>query len=99
VRRVYLAPAIAEYVVRVLEATRHHPRVRLGLSTRGGLALTHLAQARAVMAGRDHVTPGDVQALAVAGLAHRLLMTVDSDLDAARQLMAEVMATVDVPRA
>jgi MoxR-like ATPase len=99
VRRVHLAPAIAEYVVRVLDATRRHPRVLLGLSTRGGLAVIHLAQARAVMNGRDHVTPGDVQALAVAGLAHRLVLAVDADLDAARQLMAEVMATVDVPRA
>lgn len=99
VRRVYLAPALAEYVVRLLDATRHHPRIRLGLSTRGGLALMHLAQARAAMGGRDHVTPGDIQALAVAGLAHRLLLAVDADLDAARQLMADVLATVDVPRA
>ena len=57
---VYVADPIARYVVALLDATREHPRVRLGASTRGGVALIGLAKARAAMAGRHYVVPDDI---------------------------------------
>jgi MoxR-like ATPase len=98
VRLVHVADVLADYVVRLLDATRTHPRVRLGVSTRGGIALVRLAQASAAMAGRDHVTPADVQALAVGALAHRIVLADARGLVPARDLVREVVAAVPVPR-
>jgi MoxR-like ATPase len=99
VRRVHVADPIADYVVRLLDATRSHPKVRLGGSTRGGLALVRLAQARALLDGRAFVRPADVQAFAVGSLAHRLVLHQGRSLDAARDLVGEIVAAVAVPRA
>jgi MoxR-like ATPase len=98
VRQVYVAPAVADYVVALLEATRTHPRVRLGASTRAGLNLVRLAQARAAMSGRTHVTPNDVQQLAEGALAHRLVLGDARGLAPARAFVDELVASVAVPR-
>jgi MoxR-like ATPase len=74
VERVHLPEPVARYIVELLEATRQHQRVRLGASTRGGVALVGLAKAVAVMRGRGYVVPDDVAALAVPALAHRVLV-------------------------
>ena len=80
------------------EATRHMDSVRLGVSTRGVLALSRACQSWALMAGRDFVTPDDVKELAVPLWAHRLV--VRSALDRAqaqRAAVEEVLARVSVP--
>jgi MoxR-like ATPase len=99
VRQVHVAVSIADYVVRLLDATRTHPRVRLGASTRGGLSLLRLAQAHAAMAGRDHITPADVQEYAVGALAHRLVLGDARGLVPARELVEALVASIPVPRA
>jgi len=98
VRRVHVAEAVAEYVVRLLHATRQHPKVRLGVSTRGGLALVRLAQAHAALDGRDFVTPDDVQTFGVGALAHRTVLEHARGLEPARSLITEIMASTPVPR-
>ncbi len=72
VRRVRVDQSIAEYVVRVVEATRHDERLRLPVSTRGALALYRCSQAHAFMQGRDFVLPEDARDMAVPVLAHRI---------------------------
>ncbi len=62
------------YVVALIGATRAHPQIQVGASPRGGLALVQLARARAVLDGRDYVTPEDVKALVVPALAHRVTL-------------------------
>lgn len=99
VRLVHVAPALADYVVRLLESTRTHPRIRLGVSTRGGLALLRIAQANAAMQGRDHVTPADVQEYSVGALSHRIVLGDARGLTAARELVASLVAATAVPRA
>ncbi len=96
----YIADAIAHYVVDILEATRRHPRVRLGASTRGGVAVVGLAKARAAMAGRAYVVPDDVMEVADAALAHRVI-AVDGDgsVRAGREVVAECLAHVPAPTA
>jgi MoxR-like ATPase len=73
VRTVRVDPAIAEYVLDLVGATRGHAELALGASTRGALALYRAVQAYAVTDGRDYAIPDDVKALAEAVLAHRLV--------------------------
>lgn len=96
----YVADPIAHYVVALLEATRNHPRLRLGASTRGGVALIGLAKARAAMAGRNYVVPDDVSALAEPALAHRVVVAdaIGSVL-AGREVVRDCLASVPAPTA
>jgi MoxR-like ATPase len=74
IREVYVDPAIADYIVRLVSATRSHPDVYLGASPRGSLALYRAGQAYAALTGRDYVIPDDVKALAESALAHRIIL-------------------------
>jgi MoxR-like ATPase len=71
---VHASDALRAYVVALLARTRQDPRVELGASPRAGLLLLRAAKAHALLAGRDHALPDDVQALAPAVLAHRIVM-------------------------
>ncbi len=97
---VYVADPIARYVVALLDATRQHPRVRLGASTRGGVALVNLAKARAAMAGRHYVIPDDVTTLAAAALSHRVIVAGGSgSVQAGRAVVQECLDVVPPPTA
>jgi MoxR-like ATPase len=74
VRKVHLAPEVAQYIARITHATREHPDLRLGASTRGTLALASGAQGMAFLSGRDYVTPDHVKAMARPVLEHRMIM-------------------------
>lgn len=90
IRRLPARPALIAYIQALLQASRQHPQVRLGLSPRAGLALLAAARAWAHLAGRDHVIPEDVQAVFVALAGHRLHPRADAPLDGhalARQLL------------
>lgn len=97
VRSVYVADAVLDYAVRIVEATRSHPDVALGASTRAALAYVRVAQAHALLAGRPHVLPDDVRGLAVPVLAHRLELRTGQDTTRARAVMREVAQGVTVP--
>jgi MoxR-like ATPase len=95
---VFVADPIARWVVDLLGATRTHARVRLGASTRGGVALVGLAKARAAMAGRHYVVPDDVVTMAVPALAHRVIVAnAAGSVDAGREVVAECVHRVPVP--
>ncbi len=91
---VALSDAVGEYVVRLLTATRRHPEIRLGASTRAGVALVALARATAAMRGRSYVTPDDVATCAIPALAHRVAgshTTVAAGRDLVGACLAEVV--------
>jgi MoxR-like ATPase len=96
----HVAEPLRRYVVSLVEATRRSPDLRLGASPRAGLQLLRAARAAAALAGRDHVLPDDVQAMAVPVLAHRLLLTPDAALARrdAQRVVTDVLAAVPVPR-
>jgi MoxR-like ATPase len=71
---VFVSDPLERYIVALAQATRTDPRVALGASPRGSLALLKLARAEAAIRGRDFVLPDDVKAVAVAALAHRLVL-------------------------
>ena len=80
IKEVYVEQAVASYIVRLVAATREHPDVYLGASPRGSIALYRASQAFAALAGRDYVIPDDVKQLAVAVLAHRLIVKSQASL-------------------
>jgi MoxR-like ATPase len=83
VTAVHASEALIGYVQALLARSRMHPGVRVGLSPRAGLALLRAARAYALLLGRNHVLPEDVQALFTAVTAHRLVADVDAGKDSA----------------
>jgi MoxR-like ATPase len=98
-REVHIADAVLGYAVAVVDATRGHPRVTIGASTRAALALVRTAQAWTLLRDRPHVLPDDIKALAVAVLAHRLVLASDDGdrAAAARQVITDVVHSVPAP--
>ena len=80
---VHASDALVRYVQALLFHSRRHPGVRVGLSPRAGIALLRAARAHALLLGRDHVLPEDVQALFSQVAAHRLVAEADAGGDAA----------------
>ncbi len=99
VREVHVEPGIRRYLVELTARTRSLPDVHLGASPRGSLGLARAAQARAVIAGRDYVTPDDVKAVALPVLAHRLLLSPSARLKgiAPKTLIEEIVNDTPVP--
>jgi MoxR-like ATPase len=75
VREVFVHPAVEQYIIRLVRATRAHDAVQLGASPRGSLALYRTAQARAAIQGRNYVLPDDVKTLIHPVLSHRVITT------------------------
>jgi MoxR-like ATPase len=82
VLQVHASEALIAYVQALLARSRKHPGVRVGLSPRAGLALLRAARAYALLLGRSHVLPEDVQALFGAVAAHRLVADAQAGSDA-----------------
>ncbi|MEA2213686.1 MAG: MoxR-like ATPase [Solirubrobacteraceae bacterium] len=89
--RVRATEPLRDYIVRLLWRTREDPRVDLGASPRAGLMLLRAAKAHAMMAGRDHALPDDVQALAAPVLAHRLVLAPETPRAAAADVIADAI--------
>ncbi|WP_142804728.1 MULTISPECIES: AAA family ATPase [Tepidiphilus] len=96
VRSLTVREALLDYVLSLVQETRTHPGVRLGLSPRGGLALLAAARAHAFLAGRDFVLPEDVQAVFVAATAHRLVLR-SGEREACTNTALRILSTVPVP--
>ena len=92
VRRVHASKPLRDYVVSLLQYTRSDSRVELGCSPRAGLMLLRAAKARAVLLGRDHALPDDVQALAESVLAHRIMLLPESAGTPRGQVVADAVA-------
>jgi MoxR-like ATPase len=99
VREVHVERGVRQYVVDLAARTRTLPDVHLGASPRGSLGLARAAQAKAVLSGRDYVTPDDVKAVAVPVLAHRLLLSPAARLKGVtpKTLIEEILRNTMVP--
>ncbi len=82
VLRIHASEALVAYVQALLARSRKHPGIRVGLSPRAGLALLRAARAYALLLGRSHVLPEDVQALFGVVAAHRLVADAQAGSDA-----------------
>jgi MoxR-like ATPase len=93
-------PAVIDYLLKLVRATREHESVLVGASPRGSIYLLSAAKARALLQGRDYVTPDDIAAMTEPVLGHRMTLTADSEI--AGQTRAEVLRSIseriEVPR-
>jgi MoxR-like ATPase len=103
VREVFLESTVADYLLRLVEATRSHPALKAGVSPRGGIALKRASQAMAFLAGRSFVIPGDIQQCFHAVCGHRVLMREQRDSESAmrgsrmEELLNGILADVKQP--
>ncbi len=101
IKDVHVAQPVKEYIVALVEATRHHGDVYLGASPRGSLALYNVSRAWAALNGRDYVIPDDVKGLAEPTLAHRVIINPAArmkNIDS-RGVIEDLLRTVPVPGA
>ena len=92
VTTVHAAEPLIDYVQALIEASRRDPAFQHGLSPRAGLALLRVARAHALLQGQGHVSPDDVQAVAVPALAHRLVPVPGAGRGAGEQVTAMIEA-------
>ena len=101
VKEIYVDPLIKQYIVEITNATREHEAVYLGASPRGSLAMFRTSQARALLEGRDFVTPDDVKELALVTLGHRIIMSPGAKVKGTTvaDVISSCMSRVSVPGA
>ena len=101
IRSVTASDAVLNYLLSLADATRTHPKLRYGLSTRAVLALRHAAQALAAADGRNYLLPDDIKAAFPPVCTHRLQTTdgLLADRDAAAAIIQELLQSVEVPKA
>ncbi|MEE9592887.1 MAG: MoxR family ATPase [Thermoplasmata archaeon] len=100
VEEIFVEEDVERYIVELVRRTREHPRVDVGASPRGSLALLQLARGRAALEGRDFVLPDDVKEIAVDALAHRLVLKPDPLIRGVKPsaIIDEVLQAVPVPK-
>jgi MoxR-like ATPase len=98
--RVSVVRSVSDYIVQIANATRTHPDLRLGVSTRGTLTMLRVARAYAATDERDYVTPDDVKAVAAAVFTHRMALTPEAELRGVRieTVLADAIDEIPVPR-
>lgn len=100
VENIKVNEAVRGYIADIGNASRHNSEIKLGLSTRGLIALKNMSQSRAALRGREFVTPDDVKAVAPYVCAHRLICrsTVMRDPDSAKQeILDKMIKEIPVP--
>jgi len=93
-------PPVIDYAVRLARATRAWPGIAFGCGTRGAIALVRAARAKALLAGRNFVTPDDIRDFALPVLRHRIALTPDAMLEGRRAalLITEIVNQTAAPR-
>jgi len=96
---VYTSREVRSYIAAIASASRRHAALQLGVSTRGAIFLTHAAQSRALLDGRDYVIPEDVQRMAEPVLAHRLILSPEARMrnQTPERVLQSVLGAVPVP--
>jgi MoxR-like ATPase len=93
--------SLVDYLLDLVEASRHHEQLHLGVSPRGALALSQASQAAALLAGRNFVTPDDVKRLFIPVCAHRVVSKTylhNGDADATTRVLQTILDRVPTPR-
>jgi MoxR-like ATPase len=102
VHRITVEESVVDYMLAIVERTRTHESLALGVSPRGSQALFHAVQALALIEGRDYATPDDVKRLAVPVFAHRIVVNTRTTLvqrraEAGERIIEEILSQVEVP--
>ena len=94
----HISESVVDYIVRLIDATRHHPDILRGASPRATLSVTAVAKAVARLRGRDYVVPRDVREVFLKTIAHRLLLTSRAEGSVVcEELLKEILDKVAPP--
>ncbi|MCI5620974.1 MAG: MoxR family ATPase [Lachnospiraceae bacterium] len=95
---VYIHPELSEYLVSIVQASRHHNKISRGVSPRGTLSFLRAVQGYAMVQGREYVVPEDIKALAMPVLGHRMTMTTSAEgRKAADIAISEILNSLELP--
>lgn len=96
---VYIAKSVYEYIAKLVQKTREHEMVSLGVSPRGALSLCQMAKAYAFVNSRDFVTPDDIRAVFTDVCGHRLMLNSKARLNelSAENILSDIIKDVDIP--
>jgi len=96
---IYTAREVRSYVAGIAAATRRHPMLQLGVSTRGAIALVRAAQALALLDGREYIVPEDVQRMVGPVLAHRISLNPEARMKGLRaeRILEGIVSSTQVP--
>jgi len=99
IRDVYVDDSILYYIRDIVVRTRNHPLILLGASPRASIVFLYASKARAILHGRDYVTPDDIKALAFNVLNHRLILKPEAELEgvSVKRIIEEILEEVSVP--
>lgn len=92
VKNIYVDQLVKSYIVHIVNETREHPSIRLGVSPRGSISILKAAQAYAFLQGREYVIPDDIKYLAPFALSHRIILK--SEINMARKTQEEVLKEI-----
>lgn len=97
---IHLTEVLGDYIVDIVRATRSHPSIETGASTRAAAMLASASRARAAVRGRDFVIPDDIKELAVPLLRHRIVLTPAAEIEGATgdRALAEIIGQTAAPR-
>ena len=94
---VYLSSPVVAYIHELIQATRRHPQIRVGLSTRAAINLAQAARAAAFLQGRDFVAPEDVAGIAGAVCSHRLVMKPEHEAVDRGDVLRQIVNSIALP--
>ncbi len=102
VHRVTVDETLVDYMLAIVERTRTHESLALGVSPRGSQALFRAVQALALIEGRDYAIPDDVKRLAAPLFAHRVVVNTRTTLaqrrgETGERIIEEILSQVEVP--
>lgn len=100
IEQVYIREELLDYIAAMVHATRNHSDLFLGASPRASLALMKTAKAAAAIAGRNFVTPEDIQYVAFSVLNHRILLTPEREMEGftTKEVIDEIIRQIEIPR-
>ena len=100
VRSIHVEKQLNEYIVKIVNATRNNSFIQLGGSIRASLALQRLAQATALINGRDYIIPDDIKENVMIVLSHRITLTSSARANnySAQQVILDILRTIQVPK-
>ena len=98
--KIYVDENIVKYIAEIVRRTREHPKIKVGASPRGGLALLKLARAHALISGRNFTIPDDVKIFAADALSHRLILNIEYAIEGLEpaKIIEDILQEVEVPK-
>jgi MoxR-like ATPase len=99
IQKIHIDKDLQNYIVKIVQTTRTEPRVEVGISPRGSIALFKLAKAHAAFNGRDYVVPDDVKNVVVPALSHRIILKAEARVRGVKpeNIIKEVVNRIPVP--